>query len=298
MTCVDRPIRRTGTWTDGLRVAWRRLVGRNWPRIDHAAHRVYFHMQRVVAAVRLMSDARSVVAYLRVESRFAGREPVAVRVRPLDRRTVWLRPGTTDAESLRDTFRDGVHVPPPSLRRPLRRIVDLGANIGITAAHNALLHPHATILAIELDPDNAAIARRNTSWAEERVVVREAAVWPTDGIVVYSREAGHEFGFRVLEETADASATPAARALSMATVLADVPEDERVDFVKMDIEGVEASLFSGETARWTARVDAIALQVHDPYSLADCARDLRALGFSPRVEPRRTNFIVAVREPS
>jgi len=298
MTGVDRPIRRTGAWTDGLRVAWRRLVGRHSPRVDRAAHRVYFHVQRLTAALRLTSDARSVLAYLRVESRFAPRRPVAVRIRPLGGRTVWLRPGTTDAESLRDTFRDSVHVPPPSLGRPLRRIVDLGANIGITAAHNALLHPHAEILAIELDPDNAAIARRNTSWAGERVVVHEAAVWPTDGTVVYSREPGHEFAFRVLEETADASAGPAARAVSMATVLADVPEGERVDFVKMDIEGVEASLLSGEAARWTARVDAIALQVHDPYSLADCARDLRALGFSPRVDVRRTNFILAVREPS
>lgn len=46
-------------------------------------------------------------------------------------------------------------------------IVDLGANLGITVADNARRYPEAQIIAVELDPENAELARRNTApWAD------------------------------------------------------------------------------------------------------------------------------------
>src|SRR6185436_4373163 len=154
------PTRPTGRGTDRVRVAWRRLVGARFPALDRLAHRLYFQWQRVVYAARLAADLRSLVAYLRLEGPWRPAGPVPVRVRPLGGRTVWLRPRTTDAVMLRDTFRDLVH-PPPDLGRPIRWVLDLGANAGITVAHTALLHPQARIVAVELDPGNAAPARRN-----------------------------------------------------------------------------------------------------------------------------------------
>ncbi len=283
--------RPTGTWTDALRLGWRRALGR-FRGVDRAAHRAYFQWQRGLFAVRLMSDVRSFVDYLRVESRWARPEPVAVRVRPLGGEQIWLRPGTTDPVMLRDTFRDGVHPPPPEIRaRGVRNIVDLGANAGVTVAHNALLHPSARIVAVELDPGNADAARRNCAPWADRCEILQGAVWERDGEVPYEHAPGHEYGFRVVEGAPGATT----RALSMDTILSYVPAGERVDYVKMDIEGVEARLLSGAAARWTERVDSISLQVHDPYTLADCARDLAALGFSPRVDRRRMNYIVGVR---
>jgi FkbM family methyltransferase len=282
--------RPTGTWTDHLRRAWRDRLGRYEP-VDRLAHRAYFHWQRARYAVELLADARSVARYLRVESRWAGPEPVPVRVRPLDGATVWLRPRTTDPIMLRDTFRDCVHPPPPEIAaRGVRWIVDLGANAGVTVAHNALRFPAARIVAVELDPGNAEAARVNTRPWSDRVEILQGAVWEHDGEVPYEHEAGHEYGFRVADTAASTT-----RALSMETILGHVPEGERVDYVKMDIEGVEARLLSGPAADWTARIDSISLQVHDPYTLDDCARDLRALGFTPRVDPRRMNYIVGVR---
>ena len=70
-------------------------------------------------------------------------------------------------------------------------------------------------------------------------------------------------------------------ALSMECVLGIFREEARVDYL-MDIEGVEARLLSGTAAEWISRVDAISLQVHDPYTTADCERDLAALGFVTR----------------
>jgi FkbM family methyltransferase len=285
------PIRPTGTWTDRLRVAWRRLVGARFGSIDHVAHRLYFHWQRVAFAVRLMAGPASIARYLRLESRWPPAGPVPVRVRPLGRREIWLRPGTTDPIMLRDTFRDRVHPPPALPGRTIRHILDLGANAGITVAHNALLHPEARIVAVELDPGNAESARRNCAWAGDRVVILQGAVWTNDGEVAYDRDTGREFGFRVVEHVA-ATTT---RALSMETILGHLPDGARVDYVKMDIEGVEARLLSGDAGRWAARVDSIGLQVHDPYTVEDCLRDLAELGFHARVDRRRMNYIVGVR---
>jgi hypothetical protein len=121
------------------------------------------------------------------------------------------------------------------------------------------------------------------------VQIIQGAVWDADGDVPYDADTGEEYGFRA------GAGGATTRALSMDTILAHVPAGERVDYVKMDIEGVEARLLSGAAARWTERVDSISLQVHDPYTLADCARDLEALGFDAHVDPRRMNYIVGIR---
>jgi FkbM family methyltransferase len=237
-----------------------------------------------------MADPASVWRYLRLESRWAGDEPVGVRVRPLDGAEVWLRPGTTDALVLRETLRDGTHRA-PELGAPVRQIVDLGANIGITVLHNATLHPLARVLAVELDAGNADMARRNCARLGDRVRIVQGAVWTGDGQVSYRPERGNEHGFRVSDDPGGT----ATRALSMHTILAELPPGARVDYLKMDIEGVESRLLSGDAARWAERVDSIGLQVHDPYTLEVCMRDLAALGFEPQVDPRRMDYIVAVR---
>jgi FkbM family methyltransferase len=195
---------------------------------------------------------------------------------------------------LRETFRDRVHVPPaPIETRGVRTIVDLGANAGMTVAANALRYRDATIVAVELDPENAELARRNTARWADRVTILQGAVWTEDGEVPYARQPGNEFGFSVTRANGPQAVAPA---FSMATILARVPDGARVNFLKMDIEGVEAMLMSGEHADWAQRVDAIALQVHDDYTLEDCARDLAALGFEPRVDRRRIDFIGGIRD--
>lgn len=282
--------RYTGGWTDHLRRAWRSRLSR-YERLDHYAHLGYRKLQRLQYAPKLVEGPREVARYLRAGSPWPEREPVAVHVRPLEGATVLLRPHTTDATVVHETFRDMVHPPPPEIvSRGVRRIVDLGANIGLTAAHNALRFPQARILAVELDPGNAAAARRHMAPWADRIELLQGAVWVEDGEVAYENELGSEYGFRVAP-----GARATTRALSMDTILSHLEPGERVDYVKMDIEGVEARLLSREAAAWTERIDSISLQVHAPYTLDDCARDLEALGFAPRIDRRRVDYIVGVR---
>src|SRR3954462_5031529 len=99
---------------------------------------------------------------------------------------------------LRETFRDGVHVPPAEIEaRGVGTIVDLGANAGMTVAANALRYPDAHIVAVELDPENAELARRNTLRWANRIEILQGAVWTDDGEVPYTRQHGNEYGFSV-----------------------------------------------------------------------------------------------------
>ena len=46
---------------------------------------------------------------------------------------------------------------------------------------------------------------------------------------------------------------------------------------------------------WTSRVRTIAVEVHEPYTVADCERDLRELGFETRVDPRHWACVEGLR---
>jgi FkbM family methyltransferase len=276
--------RRTGGRTDVLRRAYRVAGASRLRHVDAVVRRGYLEWQRWRFATLLASDLTSYRAFRRADGRGEARaETERVRLKPLGGRAVELRPGTSDAQMLRETFRDNVHRPS---RPRVRTIVDLGANIGITVADNALRHPGARIVAVELDAGNLALARRNTAEWAERVELHHGAVWTEDGRVSYVNDRGIEFGFYV-----DAGGEGQAPAFSMETILGFVPAGERVDFLKMDVEGVEAQLLQPSVPHWTDRVDEIALQVHHDYTIEDCVRDLSALGFTASADARRMDFV-------
>src|SRR3954452_12438741 len=214
--------RSTGTWTDLLRRAWAELGRRPRLRgINRWGHRAYDGWEHLRYAASLTADAGSFARYLRLARR---REPgpVRVRVKPLGGATMAPRPGTTDAVSLRDTFRDRVHVPPPELEPDrIRHIVDLGVNIGATMAHNAVLHPGARIVGVELDPRTAELARLNVAAWADRCQVLQGAVWVADGEVVLAGD--REDGFRAVDPATARPDGDRTRALSMETILQQLP---------------------------------------------------------------------------
>ena len=66
-----------------------------------------------------------------------------------------------------DTFFHRFHLPPGELARGAC-IVDLGANVGYTAAHLAALYPESRIIAVEMDGRNAAVAASRASVSSSR----------------------------------------------------------------------------------------------------------------------------------
>lgn len=251
-------------------------------------------------ATRVTAGPRSFGTYVRL-SRIrrhvgSGGRVVRMRLRPLGGREVLIRPSTSDVDTIWGTFAGHYHRPPPeAIDGGLRLVWDLGANIGLTMADIAERHPDARIVGVELDAQNAALARVNVRAWGARCQVIEAGVWPEDGELRYVRLEGATAGHHVTGAPLDADpAVTSSKAISPRSLLALDGPDAVVDFAKIDVEGAERELLTRD-ADWTTRVRTLAVEVHEPYTAESCARDLSALGFETRVDPRHWACVIGIR---
>ena len=250
-------------------------------------------------AARVTAGPRSFVTYVRL-SRIrrhvgSGGRVVRMRLRPLGGNEVRLRPSTSDVDTVWGTFAGRYHLPPREAPEPLGLVWDLGANIGLTMADIAGRHPAARIVGVELDSENAALARANLEPWGERCEVIEAAVWPQDGEMRYVRLAGATSGHHVTDAALeDDPAVTSVHAISPWSLLALEGAGAVVDYAKIDVEGAERDLLR-EDAGWAGRVRTVSVEVHEPYTVEECSEDLRALGFETRVDPRHWACVIGVR---
>lgn len=112
------------------------------------------------------------------------------------------------------------------------RILDLGANIGLSIAYQKRRHPEAQVLALEADPGIFGYLEANMAAAGfPGLDLRCAAAWDRDGVVELAADGAD--GGRCGEAGADA--TERVRAVDVRSLVAE----RDLDFLKVDIEGAE-----------------------------------------------------------
>lgn len=183
----------------------------------------------------------------------------------------FIRPNTSDAETIRQVFRDkeydlSLFPQWPSIQNRYRTvldagrkpvIVDAGANIGAASLWFSMQFPDAIILAVEPDPHNARQCRRNTV-SISNITVFECAVGATDGRVALSNLDKEAWAVQTSRLDNDGEGI-AIRTL--ASLLGEVPDGE-LFIAKIDIEGFEADLFS-ENCDWARTAEVIYIEPHD-----------------------------------
>jgi FkbM family methyltransferase len=148
---------------------------------------------------------------------------------------------------------------------PNPRILDCGANVGLSALFYKRQYPQARITAYEADPAIAAQLTRNlrVNGAADVDVVA-SAVWIEEGVVTFAAQ-GADAGtlVRFAHQTERTSIpVPSCR-------LADVVARETIDLLKLDIEGAELDVLR-DIAPHLRNVRAIQLEAHE--WRADCRR--------------------------
>lgn len=201
-------------------------------------------------------------------------------------RTLYARPGTSDRRAIDDARTGRYHLPPEGMPVP-RTVLDLGANIGATAAHYRALWPEALIVAVEMDEGNRSVLIENFEGP-----VLGYAVGSVNGRRSYDTSRGEE-GYRL------GPGKGKAVGIHLYDVLAAVGDDRVCDFVKMDVEGAEWEILSeiegrpGE--RWRGLVKHLLIELHgDASSGALVARATRLLGDAGYVVERHAPHPAAV----
>lgn len=176
--------------------------------------------------------------------------------------------------SVREIFREEVYrFDAANGRAP--RIVDAGANIGLSVLYFKRRHPDATIVAYEPDPDIFAMLKANVGDLPG-VELREAAAWVEDATLAFHAEGSLAGSLELDAEKRGRRIE--VRAERLKTELAKA----HVDFLKIDIEGAENSVLF-DIADELANVDLLFFEYHGdpakPQRLGDLLNLVSRAGF-------------------
>ncbi len=144
-------------------------------------------------------------------------------------------------------------------------IVDAGANVGYSVLFFKMLYPAATVIAIEPDPRNFEMLRKNCAHLEG-VILLNAALWKDCSRLelqfknTVGRSLG-SWGVRTVAATGTGEV--------MLTEAYDVPAlmdkyaIDVIDVFKIDIEGAEKEVFGESHQAWYDRIRLFILETHE-----------------------------------
>lgn len=136
-------------------------------------------------------------------------------------------------------------------------IVDLGANIGLSALYMGHLHPEARVVCVEPDPENFHILKRNIGESPKAICIN-AAIGAAEGRANLAFSSKNEPWATRTVLSEDGSV----RVISLNKLITDY-QIERIDILKIDIEGAELDLFSKNYEQWLSITNLIIIELHE-----------------------------------
>src|ERR1700722_13382317 len=210
------------------------------------------------ASARLAADARSCFR-LSLDCALSRLIALVPRVRRDRVREVRLRGDVKiryrlnkgDLHSIREIWLQQAYRLP--FADPSGVLLDLGANIGMASLWLAKTYSFTQVIAVEPDPNNAALVRQNLELNGIAGQVLEAAIGPKEALARFESSALSNLG-RLSE---NGSLVPM---ISVGTIIQKFAVT-RFALIKIDIEGGEQELFDGPT-EWLERTEAIIIEFH------------------------------------
>jgi FkbM family methyltransferase len=164
--------------------------------------------------------------------------------------------GRFDQGVLSHFYKEGYFIEDIESQR-IATIVDAGANIGDETARFLVHYPNAQIVAIEAAERNFALLQKNFQ-KMPNVELIKGAVWPVKANLKVVPGSSME-SFRVIE-------TPDTHESILAWSIQDIIEKmgwDRIDILKLDIEGSEYELFTRNYEEWIGKVNVFIFEVPD-----------------------------------
>jgi len=175
---------------------------------------------------------------------------------------VCLRPATSDPSVFRQIF---VQQEYSCLTdsQDVKLVVDCGAYVGYSSIYFLNKFPDTYVIALEPDRNNFEACHRNLRPYGKRAMLIPAALWshPTEMVVCRGQyRDGREWATQVREcrpgEMGDIKAFDLSGLLSTTRF-------ERIDILKIDIEGAELEVFGRTAPKWLKSVRNIVIELHN-----------------------------------
>lgn len=151
---------------------------------------------------------------------------------------------------------------------PIRTVIDLGANIGLTTIYLRNYFPDATFICAEPDELNFELLEANLSGLSN-ITMYQKAIWSTQKNIYLNRNFrdGKDWAISVSDNKSGAYAE--VDTVTIDKIIRDNNLKE-IDLLKIDIEGAEVELFKDEEqAGFLNRTKVIAIEIHDEFNIRD-----------------------------
>jgi FkbM family methyltransferase len=224
---------------------------------------------------------------------------ISLRMKQPIQGVVFLRENTFDFITFEEVVFEQVYRAIPAHLPECDRIVDLGANIGLTCLYLAAFYPSCKIVAVEPHTANYRLLIKNLAHLikSERCLPLQAAVWGTDRLLAIEEPVlpDRYNAFTVHETAPGAKSGASVEGLTLQRIMERSGFHE-VDLVKVDIEGAETELFKGDLG-WLNRVGAIAIEFHSNARIvSNFDNIMRQYGFTIQAEDGHTVLAVRARK--
>lgn len=169
---------------------------------------------------------------------------------------IHLRAETSDVEAFCQIFVHGEL--DAEINHPVEYIIDAGANIGLASVYFANRFPSALIDALEIDKNNINVFQLNTNKYNNVNMIPEG-LWDCISTLRIINPGAESWAFRVEKtDSEDPDGFPA----TTISELLRLRKKNRIDILKVDIEGAEKEVFSGDTS-WLSQVGTLFVELHD-----------------------------------
>lgn len=207
-------------------------------------------LYKLVATVGLFNTVT-----LLIKINFKGK-PVRLNFNNL---TLYLRPKTNDINVFYQTFVDTLCEVP--LDYQPKEIIDAGAHIGLTTVYYKQKYPNAIIIAIEPDPENFEILKLNTQNLSNVFLINAGIWFEEDNLQVSDKYNAGKWGM-ITEKNTSKNPKNGIEGITIEKLMRDFSFD-KIDLLKLDIEGSEKDLFEKNSCLWLKKTNLLVIELHD-----------------------------------
>jgi FkbM family methyltransferase len=220
---------------------------------------------------------------------------IKLQMRSPIRGQIILREVGTDVLTFDEVLVEQVYKSVLPYLRECAYVVDLGANIGLTSLYFASCYAGCKLIAVEPNPSTYDVLCANLSALVKagRCKTLRAAIWGSETVLVADepKNPEHYSAFATRQASGPAPVGDEISGMPLPQIMAQAGF-ERIDLLKVDVEGAEVELFKGDL-EWLRSVECIAIEFHEGSREAIGFDDIMAhYGF--RIVDTNPHTVVAV----